>query len=95
MRPAHSVAGYTLATEQGADYIECDLAVTKDLKLVCLHDAFLTSVTNVKDMRRFHDRKVIHMDNIIIHILNIKLTEEAIWLKATFGFLTLNFNFKF
>ena len=58
MRPAHSVAGYVLAAEQGADYIECDLAITQDLVLVCLHDAFLSSVTNVESMRRFHDRKV-------------------------------------
>lgn len=58
MRPAHSIAGYELAAEQGADYIECDLALTKDSKLVCLHDAYLSSTTNVETMHRFHDRKV-------------------------------------
>lgn len=57
MRPAHSIAGYELAAEQGADYIECDLALTKDSKLVCLHDAYLSSTTNVESMHRFHDRK--------------------------------------
>ena len=30
MMPAHSSEGYKLAAEQGADFIECDLAVTKD-----------------------------------------------------------------
>lgn len=29
MRPEHTVAAYQLAIEQGADIIECDLAVTK------------------------------------------------------------------
>ena len=29
MRPEHTVAAYQLAIEQGADVIECDLAVTK------------------------------------------------------------------
>ena len=30
MMPAHSLEGYKLAAKQGADFIECDLAVTKD-----------------------------------------------------------------
>ena len=30
MMPAHSSEGYKLAAKQGADFIECDLAVTKD-----------------------------------------------------------------
>ncbi|CAG5096162.1 Oidioi.mRNA.OKI2018_I69.XSR.g14498.t1.cds [Oikopleura dioica] len=57
MRPAHSLAGYELAADQGADFIECDVAVTKDLKLVCLHDAFLSTVTNVAKKPEFEDRK--------------------------------------
>jgi len=32
MRPAHSLAGYELAADQGADFIECDVAATKDKK---------------------------------------------------------------
>ncbi len=58
MRPAHSLAGYELAADQGADFIECDVAVTKDLKLVCLHDAFLSKVTNVAEKEEFKDKKV-------------------------------------
>ena len=58
MRPAHSLAGYELAADQGADFIECDVAVTKDLKLVCLHDAFLSGVTNVAEKPEFEDKKV-------------------------------------
>ena len=29
MRPEETVEAYTLAVEQGADFIECDLALTK------------------------------------------------------------------
>ena len=58
MRPAHSLAGYELAADQGADFIECDVAATKDKKLVCLHDAFLSKVTNVAEKPEFQDKKV-------------------------------------
>ena len=58
MRPAHSVAGYELAADQGADYIECDLALTQDGVLVCLHDPFLSSVTDIDQLEDFADRKV-------------------------------------
>jgi len=57
MRPAHSLAGYELAADQGADFIECDVAATKDKKLVCLHDAFLSKVTNVAEKLEFQDKK--------------------------------------
>lgn len=57
MRPAHSISAYELAADQGADFIECDLAVTKDGVLVCLHDAFLSSVTNIAEVDEFADRK--------------------------------------
>ena len=36
--PEHTLAAYRLALEQGADYVEPDLAVTKDGVLICLHD---------------------------------------------------------
>ena len=55
---AHSIPGYELAADQGADYIECDVAVTKDGMLVCLHDAFLSSVTNIAEIEEYSDRKV-------------------------------------
>ncbi len=37
--PEHTLASYRLAVQQHADYVEQDLAVTKDLVLICLHDA--------------------------------------------------------
>jgi glycerophosphoryl diester phosphodiesterase/Zn-dependent protease with chaperone function len=35
--PEHTLAAYTLAVAQGADFVEPDLAVTKDGELICLH----------------------------------------------------------
>ena len=40
----------------GADYVEQDLAVTKDGVLICLHDASLERTTNVEEL--FPDRAV-------------------------------------
>lgn len=36
--PEHSLAAYLLAVEQGADAIECDVRLTSDGTLVCVHD---------------------------------------------------------
>lgn len=52
--PEHTAAAYRLAIAQGADYVEQDLAVTKDGALVCLHDDTLERTTNVKEV--FPDR---------------------------------------
>lgn len=36
--PEHSLAAYVTAVEQGADAIECDVRLTADGTLVCVHD---------------------------------------------------------
>ena len=54
--PEHTIAAYTLAMEQGADFVEQDLAVTKDGVLVCIHDLTLERTTNVEEV--FPDRFV-------------------------------------
>jgi glycerophosphoryl diester phosphodiesterase len=46
--PEHTLEAYRLALEQGADYVEQDLAVTKDGVLVCIHDLTLERTTNVE-----------------------------------------------
>jgi glycerophosphoryl diester phosphodiesterase len=48
--PEHTIAAYTLALEQQADYVEQDLAVTRDGVLICLHDDSLNRTTNVEQM---------------------------------------------
>ncbi|MDQ3488790.1 MAG: glycerophosphodiester phosphodiesterase [Acidobacteriota bacterium] len=48
--PEHTIEAYTLAIQQGADYVEQDLAVTKDGVLVCIHDLTLDRTTNVEEV---------------------------------------------
>lgn len=52
--PEHTLEAYRLAIEQGADYVEQDLQITRDGVLVCLHDATLERTTNVEEV--FPDR---------------------------------------
>lgn len=52
--PEHTLEAYRLALEQGADYVEQDLGLTRDGVLVCLHDVTLDRTTNVEEM--FPDR---------------------------------------
>ena len=55
--PEHTLAAYRLAIEQKTDYVEQDLAVTKDGVLICLHDDSLERTTNVAEV--FPDRATI------------------------------------
>lgn len=48
--PEHTLSAYKLAIEQGADFVEQDLAITKDGVLICLHDASLERTTNVEEL---------------------------------------------
>ena len=52
--PEHTIAAYKLAIEQGADFVEPDLQITKDSVLICMHDLTLERTTNVKEV--FPDR---------------------------------------
>jgi glycerophosphoryl diester phosphodiesterase len=52
--PEHTVASYDLAITQKADFVEPDLAISKDGVLICLHDDTLERTTNIKDV--FPDR---------------------------------------
>lgn len=48
--PEHTLAAYRLAIEQGADFVEQDLQITRDGVLVCLHDPTLERTTNVEEI---------------------------------------------
>jgi glycerophosphoryl diester phosphodiesterase len=48
--PEHTFAAYKLAMEQGADFVEQDLQITKDGVLICLHDPDLGRTTNVAEV---------------------------------------------
>jgi len=46
--PEHTLTAYRMAIAQGADYVEQDLAVTRDGALICLHDDSLERTTDVE-----------------------------------------------
>jgi glycerophosphoryl diester phosphodiesterase len=48
--PEHTLDAYRLAIEQGADYVEPDLCLTKDHVLVVSHDPTLERTTNVEEL---------------------------------------------
>lgn len=56
-RPEHSIASYARAIEQGADYIEPDLVLTRDGVLVARHENEISETTDVADRPEFADRK--------------------------------------
>ncbi len=55
--PEHTISSYKLAIEQGADFIEPDLVLTKDGHFIARHDAYLSGSTNIADLPEFADRK--------------------------------------
>ncbi|HBW32243.1 MAG TPA: glycerophosphodiester phosphodiesterase, partial [Nostoc sp. UBA8866] len=74
-RPEHTLESYKLAIEQGADFIEPDLAVTKDGVLIARHEPalavlnadgsvnFSNTTTNVYQIAKFSDRlKTVNLD---------------------------------
>lgn len=56
-RPEHTIAAYRLAIEQGADFIEPDLVLTKDGVLVARHENEISETTDVAARAEFADRK--------------------------------------
>jgi glycerophosphoryl diester phosphodiesterase len=56
-RPEHTLAGYRLAIEQGADYIEPDLVATRDGELVARHENEIGGTTDVAAHREFAARR--------------------------------------
>lgn len=56
-RPEHTLAAYSLAIEQGADFIEPDLVMTKDGQLVARHENNITDTTDVLSHPEFRDRR--------------------------------------
>lgn len=56
-RPEHTLAAYRLAVEQGADFIEPDVVVTKDGVLVCRHETEIGATTDVASRPEFASRR--------------------------------------
>ena len=47
--PEESLGSFLSGVEAGADYIECDIQFSQDLVPVCMHDYWLSRVTDVAD----------------------------------------------
>jgi glycerophosphoryl diester phosphodiesterase len=56
-RPEHTLESYGLAIEQGADYIEPDLVMTRDGVLVARHENEISGTTNVAEQPQFANRR--------------------------------------
>src|SRR3978361_1116459 len=44
--PEHTLAAYELALREGADGVECDVRLTRDGHLVCVHDRKVDRTSN-------------------------------------------------
>jgi glycerophosphoryl diester phosphodiesterase len=65
--PEHTIAAYSIAIEQGADFVEPDLVMTKDGVLVARHENEIGGTTDVATRPEFADRfttKVIDGQNL-------------------------------
>jgi glycerophosphoryl diester phosphodiesterase len=58
LRPEHTLASYALAIEQGADFVETDLVMTRDHVLVARHENEIGGTTDVASHPEFADRRV-------------------------------------
>ncbi len=56
-RPEHTALAYQLAVEQGADFIEPDLVMTRDGQFVVRHENEIGGTTDVAERPEFADRK--------------------------------------
>ena len=55
--PEHTIAAYSTSFYMHSDFIEPDVVFTKDGYLVCVHQPYLSSVTNIAQLPQFMSRK--------------------------------------
>ena len=55
--PEHTLTSYFIAMQQGADYVEPDLVMTKDGVLVARHENEIGGTTDVAEHPEFASRK--------------------------------------
>ena len=99
-RPEHTLAAYELAIDRGANFIEPDLVVTKDLRFIARHENELSETTDVASREEFENRR---RDKIIdsgwLHGRRLHVEETALTSKRTLPkpppvtFLTIFFRF--
>lgn len=90
--PEHTLAAYRLALDQGADYVEQDLGLTRDGVLVCLHDLSLERTTDVETIfpdrfttvtERGEERRRWFVDDFTL--AEIKQLDAGTWLDPRFA----------
>jgi len=77
--PEHTLEAVTLAYAQGADFIEQDLVVTKDSKIIVLHDIHLETVTNVEQVfpnRKRQDERYYVLDFTLAELQTLNVHER-------------------
>lgn len=77
--PEHTLESKTLAFAQGADYLEQDLAMTKDDHIIVIHDHFLDELTNVAKVfpdRKRADGRYYVIDFTLAEIKSLEMTEN-------------------
>ncbi|VFS79471.1 glycerophosphodiester phosphodiesterase [Raoultella terrigena] len=76
--PEHTLPAKAMAYAQGADYLEQDLVMTKDDRLVVLHDHYLDRVTDVAEkfpQRARQDGRFYAIDFTMAEIKTLKFSE--------------------
>jgi glycerophosphoryl diester phosphodiesterase len=66
--PDHTLEGYALAIERGADYIEPDLVATKDGHLIARHEPNITGTTDVATRPEFTNRRRLKANNTAVSV---------------------------
>lgn len=61
--PEHTLRAYEVAIDQGADFIEPDLVMTRDGVLVARHERTLSVSTDIAERPEFADRKTVKQVN--------------------------------
>lgn len=77
--PEHTLAAKAMAHAQRVDYIEQDLVMTKDDKVIVLHDHHLDQVTNVRDVfpnRHRDDGRYFVIDFTLAEIRSLSVLER-------------------
>ncbi len=76
--PEHTLEAKALAYGMGADFIEQDVVMTKDNKLIVMHDHYLDSVTNVAEIypdKKRADGRYYVIDFTLDEIRKLRVTE--------------------
>jgi len=100
--PEHTLEAYRLAIKEGADFIECDVCLTKDLKLVCRHESWLNKTTNIWENTTLRSKQKTYnitdytgVTKTVTDIFTVDLTLEelkTIRVRQKYSFRDPNFN---